>query len=286
MNIREQIIEILKENPNLSCKEIGKVLNKSRSTIAFHLKKLNIVRDRNEIRKLNNNIRSYPIKITDNAHQIILGSILGDGYISKISRNENSKLNLNSCLRIKHSLKQKAYCLYKQSLLEKENIIIYTKEKLPNQKICFIENRQIKDNGSFELITQKNISINFYRNEFYNSEKIITDKIFDLKPLGLAIWYMDDGSKHKSSYYLHTDGFNIESQQILIKMLYKNFNIKSVLHKTKSNYNIYIKQESKDLFTNLIKEFICDNMLYKLHNLGRVKQSELLEPPKMKLDEK
>lgn len=265
MEIRNQILEILKENPTLSCSEIGKLLNKTRCTINYHLKKLNIIRDRNEIRKLNNNIRSYPVNITDNAHQIFLGSILGDGSITKNSRNINSTLNHNSCLAIKHSIKQKDYVIYKQKLLNNENIKTHLVELKPRKKPTYIENRIIKDNGSISLTTQKNINFNIYRDDFYKSEKIVTNTIYDLNPLGLAIWYMDDGSKHKISYYLHTDGFNIESQNLLINMLYKNFNIKASLHKTRTNYNIYINKESRDIFTELIKDYICESMKYKLH---------------------
>jgi len=267
MKIREQILSILKKRPNLSSSEIGKLIGKHKQTVIYHLKKLDIKRDRNFIRKQNNTNRSYSINITEKANQLVLGSILGDGCISKNCRVKNSKLNSNSKLSIKHSLNQKEYVKYKEKLFTNENIIIhYSEIKIGKRKPCFIKGRLLKDNGSSILDTQKNIVFNIYRDLFYINYKIVPDKIYELNSLGLSIWFMDDGSKHSSSYYLHTDGFDIKCQKKLLNMLYVNFNIKGTLHKTRTNYNIYIKAESCDLFTKLVEPHICDSMLYKLHN--------------------
>ena len=267
MEVRQQILNILEKTPNLSSNEIGKLIGKHKQTVIYHLKKLGIKRDRNFIRTQNNTNRSYPINITEKANQLVLGSLLGDGCISKNCRLKNSKLNSNSKLTIKHSLIQKEYVKYKEELFKNENIIThYYEVKSGKNKPCFINNRLIKDNGSVILDTQKNIVFNFYRDLFYINYKIIPDKIYELNALGLSIWFMDDGSKHKSSYYLHTDGFDIKCQEKLLNMLDLNFNIKGALHKTRTNYNIYIKTESCELFTKLIEPHICDSMLYKLHN--------------------
>lgn len=266
MEVRNQILEILKKNPNLSSTEIGKLIGKHRQTVIYHLHKLGIFRDRNFIRTQNNTNRSFSIEISEIANQIILGSILGDGTISKNCRVNNSKLNSNSKLVFKHSLLQKEYIIYKNKLLNKENIITHYSEIEPNK--CgktYINGREITDNGAAEVSTQKNISFNIYRDVFYKDYKIIPDKVYELTSLGLAIWFMDDGSKHKASYYIHTDGFDIKCQEKLLDMLNKNFNIKASLHKTRTNYNIYIKKESRDLFTKLIEPHICESMLYKLH---------------------
>ena len=119
MTTKEKIIEILNENPNLSAREIGKQLGKARSTINAAIKKLGIPRDRAELQKINNTQRSFDMEISHELNQLILGSLLGDGSMSKNSRYENSKLNLNSRLMITHSLVQKDYALYKANLLKK-----------------------------------------------------------------------------------------------------------------------------------------------------------------------
>ena len=275
--MREQILEILESQPYLSSREIGKLLGKHRQTITYHLNKMGINRDRNTIRRMNNTQRSFPIKISENAHQIILGSILGDGSISKNSRVEDSKLNLNSNLVIKHTLKQLDYIRYKEKLLNSENIKTHFNIiEAGKYKSSKIEGRIIKDNVSCVLKTLRNIEFNKYRDSFYKDIKIIPPTVRDLKPLGLAIWFMDDGAKHTSSYYLHTQGFTKNCQLILIKMLKDNFNVDAVLHKHRDSYNIYINTKSRDVFTDAIKPYICESMKYKLH-MGRLKSRELLE---------
>ena len=143
--MENKILNILKENPNLSANEIGKLLNVHKNNIIYYLNKMNIKRDRNFIRKNNNQNRSYSVEITENVEQIFLGSILGDGYISKNQRIiEDSKLNLNSQLKIKHSLVQEDYCLYKQKLLNNENIKTYLRYSEPNKIKSYIFDQFLK----------------------------------------------------------------------------------------------------------------------------------------------
>lgn len=81
---------------------------------------------------------------------------------------------------------------------------------------------------------------------------------------------MDDGTKHKTSYYLHTECFDTNSHKLLVEMLKKNFNIRASIHKIRNHNFLYINKESRDLFTELIKNFICESMKYKLHINGSV----------------
>ena len=61
------ILEILRENPNLSNREIGKRIGKARATVQYYLNKLGIHRDRKEMQKLNNTCRRKCIEISCNA---------------------------------------------------------------------------------------------------------------------------------------------------------------------------------------------------------------------------
>lgn len=114
----EQIKRIIEANPMLSSSEIGKLVSLHRATVIWYLHKLNIYRDKETIRKCNNTRRGFEIEISENAEQVILGSILGDGMISKHKREENSSKNLNSRLVIQHTEPQKDYIEYKKNLLE------------------------------------------------------------------------------------------------------------------------------------------------------------------------
>lgn len=258
------ILEILKENPTLSNREIGKLIGKARTTVQYYLNKLNIHRDRKQQQKLNNTSRENMLSITDNAEQIILGSILGDGSISKHRKPSNTKETLNSQLIITHGIKQLEYLKYKKDLLESEGIKCHLKER-KIYKTHYIKGIKVKENGSYILRTARNVSFNKYRNLFYSKKKYINRYIYKLNSLGLAIWYMDDGCFNKHSICLYTNGFSIKDDYLLLEVLKHNFNIEATLHKT-SNIGrcIYIKAKSRKRFLELVNPHICESMKYKI----------------------
>lgn len=263
--MEEKILEILKENPFLSNREIGKILGKHRTTIQWYLNKLGIHRDRKDQQKLNNTSREKVLDITENAEQIILGSILGDGCISKHIKPECSKLLLNSSLIINHGIKQTGYIKYKRELLEREGIKCYLKLKKPPKKKHYIKGIEVKENGTLVLKTMRNVSFNKYRDLFYSDKKYINEFIYKLNPLGLAIWFIDDGCKSGSGFNLYTNCFSIKDDNILINLLKVNFGLDATLQKTSNiGRSIYIRAKSKKRFIELVQPYICDSMKYKI----------------------
>lgn len=206
-------------------------------------------------------------------NQLILGSILGDGYLDKIINNGNSRMTFG------HSESQLEYLKYKMSIFNKYDLF----------NNSFYKNKSISErykNGyciSYHTKTKKDPLFNTYRNEFYPfGKKILTNKIYELNNFRLAIWFMDDGSNTTSSYQLNSNGFSRNECNILRDMLFKNFNIETSLWKTHNI--IYIKSKSAELFKNLISEFIIDSMTYKLktkykHKRVLNKSDKLLENP-------
>lgn len=269
-HLKEKIKELLTENPYLSNREIGKLLNLSRGAIQWHIKSLGIHRDRKTLQKYNNTVRSKEIEISESAEQIILGSILGDGSITKWVRGTDSKRNLNSHLVISHTEPQLEYLLYKKHLLENarikcQKVIKITKERLT--KLCpEICGRSYTVKDRYTLATRRAITFNKYRDMFYKKVKYVNRYIYKLKALGLAIWFMDDGTKLHNTYSLSTQCFDLKSLRLLQKVLFHNFNLDTTLNKARTNqYNIYIKRKCADLFKQIIFPFICDSMKYKLY---------------------
>lgn len=195
------------------------------------------------------------LDITPNAEQIILGSLLGDGCIVR--------KNTNCALTITHSLVQHQYAFYKVNLLQREGIYVRFKETNTSY-VSTINGRPIKDNGRAFLCTEVNVAFNKYRDEWYTPTKEVPDSINKLGPLGLAIWYMDDGAIHyPTGLYLSTNGFNHESQLKLVKMLKDNFDITAHIHKNKNKEILFIVQKDKHKFLDIIRPYICESMKYK-----------------------
>ena len=263
---RDQILEIIKEHPTLSNREIGKLLGIARSTVSYYLQKENIHRDRIVQQKLNNTCREKILEISDEAEQVILGSILGDGSITKYCRPKDTKKLLNSNLTINHGIKQKEYIEYKKEILERNNIkchLFFTEgEKI---KPHYIKGILVKENGNYTLRTQRNVVFNKYRNIFYSNRKHISRYIYKLKALGLAIWYMDDGYYSNNEINICTNSFSYKEVALLQEILKHNFEIETTIYKSNLGHPIlHIKVCSRQRFLNIVTPYICNCLKYKL----------------------
>lgn len=202
--------------------------------------------------------------------QLIIGSMLGDGYLDKVAHTLK-----NSRLSIAHSVNQKEYCEFKHNILQEFDLA---------GKLCYnkIENSRYK-NGYIEeyrFRSKTNAIFTRYRNLFYKENKKIIHKqtINNINPLGLAIWFMDDGSKLISGYILCTHSFSKEEVTYLRKLLKSKFKLNTTCQ-SQGNL-IYINKSSVKLFDSIIDPYMVNSMKYKLHKYKVLdKQGELLGSP-------
>ena len=98
-----------------------------------------------------------------------------------------------------------------------------------------------------------------------------------LDPMGLAVWFMDDGYKHSNSISIATNCFLIEELKILINILKSKFNLHFTI--LPSTNVIHLKATDLKLFYNLVKPYIHSDCLYKLEwcSLNSVKQGKAEE---------
>lgn len=266
MDTKEQILKILEVNSTISNRGISEILKISRSSVQYYLRILNIHRDRKTQQKLNNTSREKRVEISPRMEQIILGSILGDGTISKYKRPKNTKQLLNSQLTCGHGIKQKNYIEYKKALIEAESIKCYLHFIDPSKmKKHYIKDKLVHEQGIYQLRTMRNVSFNKYRDMFYKEKKFANKYIYKLNALGLAIWYMDDGTRYKNTYRLCTNNFSLKDLYLLQKMLKHNFSIDTTLQKTSNiGYYIYIRTKSVPYFIKLVSPYIHESMKYKI----------------------
>lgn len=263
---KNNILQVLQENPTISNRDIGKILNMPKSTVSSYLIKMNIKRDRKKQQRLNNTCREKKCIINNEAEQVILGSILGDGYVSKYRKPKDTKLLLNSYLQITHGVKQKEYIEFKKGILERNNIKCYLTFIDGNKiKEHYIKGIKVKENGSYRLKTIRNVSFNFYRDVFYSDKKHLSKYLYKLDALGLAIWYMDDGYYCNNNIHICTNCFTIKEVRLLQEILKHNFNIDTTIQKSNLKQPIlYIKTCSKQLFINIVSPYICNCLKYKI----------------------
>ena len=197
---------------------------------------------------------SFPYEIK----QLILGSLLGDASI-----NANDKNGGYRCVHFTQSDKQIAYFNYKKSLLG---------------KYALGERTRTSGYGSLmhDMHTTTNLELNKFLNEYCmkNGKKFVTQEwCNELDPMGLAFWYMDDGSISNRDndrlgcrIHIATNGFSLQENETLANMLRDRFGIETTIgdKETYKGYTLILDVKNTERFCSLIAPYVCDSMKYKL----------------------
>jgi len=184
--------------------------------------------------------------LTEFERSLIVGSLLGDGYMRIIPGRADAFLEIN------HSKKAKAYVDYKYTSLK---------------RLCKSTPKERSTNGNrvaYRFFTRQYKELTVLYNQFYKNNKKIIPKDLVLDPVVLAVWYMDDGSKCRNhDIYLNTQQFSISDQKILLYKL-RLLGINARLNKDKKYFRIRILKTSIETFMRLISPHVVSSMQYKL----------------------
>jgi hypothetical protein len=182
--------------------------------------------------------------------QILLGTLLGDASISKLIDRRKTY-----SIRWEHCLEQEEYALWKadNSL---DNYSIYKRDRL--------DSRTGNIYKSITCYSTKD-DYKYYRNLFYKESKEVNQEILNmLQPLGIAVWFMDDGNLYYNGNSCHltlsVNGFDDNS-------------INRIIEYFKNTYNIYFKKSGRAiritsvkqvlLFESYFKQYYHYSMMYK-----------------------
>ena len=184
--------------------------------------------------------------LTKLERSIIIGSILGDGYVRIMPGRSDAFLEIN------HSIKAKEYVDYKYESL---------------RRLCESAPKERNTNDgrvAYRFFTKQHKELTDFYNQFYKNNKKIIPKDLILDPIILAIWYMDDGSKCRDhDIYLNTQQFSISDQKILLNKL-RLLGIDARLNKDKKYFRIRILKTSIKTFMEIIFPYVFESMRYKL----------------------
>lgn len=203
----------------------------------------------------------YP-KLTQLQFDTAIGLILGDAYI--YSRNNAKTYGF----KFEWGYKSKEYIfhvyeIFNEYILKEPHVYTRINKNDNEVKTWRME--------TFTGVIFKELGDLFIKN---NKKIIIENLIKDyLTPRGLAYWYMDDGNR---CYYkgtradsdmncvINTQGFTVEEVNILIKEINIKFNLDCTLAFNKKKPIINIPNRSYDIFYDLVKPYIIEQMKYKL----------------------
>ena len=184
--------------------------------------------------------------LTQYQKSVIIGSILGDGYIRIMPGRNDAFLEIN------HSFKAKEYVDWKYSVLQ--NIC----QSPPKKRI--IDEKRI----TYRFFTKQHKKITQLSQLFYKNGRKVIPSSLNLDPLILAVWFMDDGSKsRKTDVYLNTQQFSLADQKKLLHNL-RQLGLKARLNRDKKYYRIRFLKESIAKLNQLIRPYIVSSMKYKL----------------------
>src|SRR3989338_684239 len=194
--------------------------------------------------KNNQKIGLEEININENVKQVLLGSLLGDGYLTL------SKNAINAYYREVHSSKQENYSTFdRRTNKSYYGILLWSK--------------------SNPILTQH------YYLLYGNGKKSINREFLNqISTLGLAIWYMDDGYYHYGDYRcgFGTDCYSYMDHVIIKDWLREKFGIETQIHSRSKNdtkiHTIVLSKNETDKFLRIIEPYVIPSMHY---NLGHIK---------------
>jgi len=221
------------------CTPEHKIYNGSKYIPAEHLKKGDSIF-----------VLRKDLEITPLQEQVLLGMVLGDASI-KLS-------TLTASIYFGHKEAHKEYCDWIAAAL---GDIVITRSKLV--KSGYGTMMQRASTTSLFAIKEK------FESFIKNGRKVVPDWVVKaISPVGLAFWYMDDGSlgtddKQEDRALFATCDFTEKDCKTLLKCLSK-FNIKGTIQKSDGYLRIRLNADEADKFFALIAPYIPKDMQYKL----------------------
>lgn len=219
--------------------EIARLLNMSDSAINDY---------RNELKLEKNHYKYEEVNLTFEQEQVLIGTILGDAHLERVGKNARGEFT--------HSIKQERYCIWKRDFLKDFCAELYYTSQF----------HKVRLKNYYKVICRilTNPVFNSYYDLFYKDRVKVVNKelLWRLEGLGLAVWYMDDGSRIRDTYTIATNCFSKEDMDIIQEFFLKKFNIITTIHKNKNI--LYIKTCSAPTFKKLVEPYIIESMRYKI----------------------
>ena len=170
---------------------------------------------------------------------IITGCLLGDGTLTKAGRHYR--------LRIEHADACKEYVEWKFQLLK---------------RLCVTRAQYVSSHHSWRFGTVGHPEMTVLRNLWYCPVKRVPADVV-LTPLSLAIWFMDDGTRHRDTVDISVHSF---SDTCIIYLQYQllSLGIQTTVNSDGKGKRLYVLKKCYTDFKGLVNPYIVECMKYKL----------------------
>ena len=209
------------------------------------------------------------IDINSDQGQVLIGTTFGDGCLQNHWRKKTATLALNHCVA------QKEYVEWKSAMLNLRGLKISKNRKGD------------KYSGASHRLEEL---YPFWKTFYPNGKKIVPlEYLRALKPLGLAVWYCDDGSYQYwvNTLSLHTQGFLKEGNELIKTFFEETWNLRcTIIEQNIEGYDPYyylcFNNDSTRRLLEIVKPHILKTkcMRYKLGPLLKENMPRVMEARK------
>lgn len=200
--------------------------------------------------------------------QVLIGSLLGDASLTI------QPVSHNIYFEETHSVKQKDYLLWKNEFLQK---ILLTSRR----QFSTFDPRNQKEYHKVRVYSKTSPFLKELYGYFYSEKtKYVNSEILEhLTPLGLAVWYCDDGcyQYHSKTIIFCTHAFSLDDHKRIQDCFYRKWNIEATIRKKKQYHYFYINRINALKFLHLIRDFVHSSMKYKLGEIDNSNKSKIEE---------
>jgi len=194
--------------------------------------------------------------------EVLVGILLGDACLETRNRGGTYRL------KIEQSARHKAYVTHLSELFRPWVL------SPPRQRIGRASNGS--EAASWVFSTVSHAAFRFYAHQFYGSGRKRVPMLIHrwLTPLGLAYWFMDDGSmksQQSKGLIFNTQGFQLPDVQRLIDVLQQRFALQAKLRQQSDGWQIYLSGSSFEDFLELVDRHVIAEMRYKVPHARRTR---------------
>lgn len=188
----------------------------------------------------------------------VIGTLLGDA--SLVKRESGS-----TYLKVTHCKKDQDYLYYKS------NVLNWLNETKCSEGTAKLKGKEY----SYVVASTKShpLYASLHEHMYYEGRKTVNEHVMKcLTPLGLALWYQDDGTFAGEQGYrcpfICSHNFNQTENELLSRMIFKKFGITfRVLRKNikdKTYFWLRLKRNDKEKFFDIIKPYVQECMIRKV----------------------
>ncbi len=194
------------------------------------------------------------LKLSAKQKEVLIGLLLGDGHIELSPNGKSARL------KVEYSVKNSDYVEFLYEIFKN---LVRMKPRT----------RTVKGFGkNFDRVGFTTLSLPEFlkfRDLFYRGKtKIVPSNMAKLLTnIGLAIWFMDDGSyksKECKGKLLCTHNFTDNEIALLCQVLDHNFGLRAIPRRQKDGTEIYIRASSYERLKTILSPFMVKSFLYKL----------------------